>query len=133
MAYGSTIRQKIGECEICGKRGPLTKKQCQTCYWQAIKMKSVNKMAAKDAPVEDDLQDLITDADAVYSRWLRLSNADKDASVSCFTCGIKMRWQDAQCGHFVKRGNLFLRWDTRNTKIQCAGCNIHKGGNYSRY
>lgn len=129
----STIRQKVGECEVCGKRGPLTKKLCQNCYWNGIKLKSVNKMAAKDAPIEDDLQDLIADADAVYSKWLRMSAADKDGTVSCFTCLLNMRWQNSQCGHYVKRGNLFLRWDPRNTRVQCEGCNIHKGGNYSKF
>jgi hypothetical protein len=106
---------------------------CGQHYWQQIKLKSVNKMAAKDEPVDDDMQDLISDADIVYSRWLRMSAADKDGTVSCFTCGLNMRWQLSQCGHYVKRGNLFLRWDTRNTRIQCEGCNIHKGGNYSKF
>ena len=133
MAFNSTIRQKIGECEVCGKRGPLTKKLCNTCYWNGVKLKSVNRLAEKDEIVEDDLQDLIADADTIYSRWLRMSGADKDGTVSCFTCNLNMRWQNAQCGHYVKRGNLFLRWDQRNTKIQCEGCNIHKGGNYSKF
>jgi hypothetical protein len=131
----TTIRQKTGECNIpgCSYRGPLTKGMCGQHYWQQIKLKSVNKMAAKDEPVDDDMQDLISDADIVYSRWLRMSAADKDGTVSCFTCGLNMRWQLSQCGHYVKRGNLFLRWDTRNTRIQCEGCNIHKGGNYSKF
>jgi hypothetical protein len=131
----STIRQKTGECNIpgCGYRGPLTKGQCPTHYWGNLRLNSVNKMAAKDDPIEDDLQDLINDADIVYSRWLRMSYADKDGTVSCFTCSLNMRWQLAQCGHYVKRGNLFLRWDQRNTRVQCERCNIHKGGNYSKF
>lgn len=133
MVFNSTIRQKVGKCEVCGKRGPLTKRLCQGCYWQSIKLKSVNKMAAKDAPLEDDLQDLIVDADAVYSRWLRLSQADKSGNVVCFTCDSVLRWQDAQCGHYVKRGNLFLRWDRRNTEIQDAKCNVYREGHYSEF
>jgi NinG protein len=133
MAYNSTIRAKVGHCEVCGKYGPLTSKKCNNCYWNGVRLKSVNKMAAKDEAADDDLQDLINDADIVYSRWLRMNYTDKDGTVSCFTCSLNMRWQLAQCGHYVKRGNLFLRWDHRNTKCQCEECNIHKGGNYSKF
>lgn len=89
-------------------------------------------MAEKETG-EYDLSDLIKDADAVYSKWLRLSNADKDGIVSCYTCDLNMRWQNAQCGHYVKRGNLFLRWDPRNTRVQGECCNIHKAGNYLEF
>ena len=130
----STIRQKKGICAVCDKYGPIqAKKTCPQCYWQAVKLKSVNKMAEKDIEQEYDLHDLIKDADAVYSQWLRLSNADKNGTVSCYTCDLNMRWQNAQCGHYIKRGNLFLRWDTRNTRVQGECCNIHRGGNYSEF
>jgi hypothetical protein len=131
----STIRPKMGYCELCSQskgKQPLTKKLCSVHYWQSIKMKSVNKFAEKEEQ-EDDLQDLIKDADVVYSKWLRMSGADKEGTVSCYTCDLNMRWQNAQCGHYVKRGNLFLRWDPRNTRIQGECCNIHKGGNYLEF
>lgn len=133
MAFNSTIRTKVGGCSICGKRGPLTKKQCQSCYWQGIRLKSVNKLAEKEVEQEDDLQDLIKDADTIYSKWLRMSTADKNGTVSCYTCDLNMRWQAAQCGHYIKRGNLFLRWDPRNTRVQGECCNIHKDGNYPEF
>jgi len=133
--YNSTIRQKVGYCELCpqtkGKQA-LTKKLCGMHYWQQVKMKSVNKFAEKEVQ-EDDLQDLIKDADAVYSKWLRMSSADKSGTVSCYTCDLNMRWQASQCGHYVKRGNLFLRWDPRNTRVQGECCNIHKSGNYLEF
>lgn len=133
MGYGSTIRTKTGKCEICGRSGPLTKKQCQNCYWLNIRLKSVNKLAERAEAKEDDLQDLIKDADTVFSKWLRMSYADKSGTVSCYTCDLNMRWQTAQCGHYVKRGNLFLRWDPRNTRVQGECCNIHKSGNYLEF
>lgn len=134
MAYNSSIRVKQGICGMCGKYGPYqAKKTCSNCYWLGVRLKSVNKMAAKEMATEEDLQDLIADADAVYSKWLRFSGTDKDGTVSCYTCDLNMRWQNAQCGHYVKRRNLFLRWDPRNTKIQCDGCNVHKGGNYLEF
>lgn len=132
----STIRQKTGNCEICGKYGPLTKKQCQSCYWLGVRMKSVdrqNEREAADVIHEDDLSDLISQADAVFSRYIRLKEANKDGVICCYICQSPVKWQQAQCMHFVKRGNLFLRWDERNCKAGDKSCNEYKGGNYLLY
>lgn len=133
MAYNSTIRVKKKVCVRCGK----------DCYWFSRKRcadcaRIEDSMARMEADSEEEikregLSDLIKVADEVFSKWLRRSQADKDGTVSCYTCDLNMRWQNAQCGHYVRRGNLFLRWDTRNTRIQGECCNIHKGGNYPEY
>ncbi len=38
-----------------------------------------------------------------------------------------------QCGHFVKRGNKSLRFDFRNSRVQCKHCNETLDGNYTMY
>ncbi len=82
---------------------------------------------------KEGLSDLIKEADAIYSKWLRKSQADNFGIVSCYTCDKRMRWEDSQCGHYIKRGNLFLRFDPRNTKIQGECCNIFLHGNYAEF
>jgi hypothetical protein len=129
----STIRLKKKVCIRCGKE----------CYWFSHKRcidcarieDSLARMEEESERVieEEGLSDLIKMADDAFSKWLRLSNADKDGLVICYTCDLGMRWQDSQCGHYVKRGNLFLRWDTRNTRVQGECCNKYKGGNYPEY
>lgn len=133
MAYNSTIKQKYSTCDICGdnRPKPTIKGLCQTHYWQSVKLKSAAKERIKD--IEPDLQDLISDADAVYSRWLRLSSVDQNGYIRCYTCGWRKHLAHQQCGHYIKRGNLFLRFDPRNTRVQCYDCNITKQGNYIEF
>lgn len=38
-----------------------------------------------------------------------------------------------QCGHFFSRSHKTIRWDERNTEVQCVGCNIFKHGNTAIY
>lgn len=39
----------------------------------------------------------------------------------CVTCGSR---DNLQCGHLIKRGRKWTRWDLRNCNCQCASCNI---------
>ncbi len=71
--------------------------------------------------------------DAVYSTYLRKNGADERGIASCYTCGVKKHWKDLQCGHYISRSYNQLRFDPRNTKIQCVGCNIFKNGNIDEY
>jgi len=52
---------------------------------------------------------------------------------SCFTCGIKKYWKELQCGHFVPRRYMSLRWDEINCQAQCHECNVTKEGNLVKF
>lgn len=133
MAYNSTIRTKFGNCGICGKWDALTKKQCQSCYWTGIKMKSVNKMSELEIESEEGLPELIEEADILFSRYVRMVNADKEGLVACYTCGDIKHYKEQQCGHYISRGCLYLRHDLRNARVQCKACNEYKSGNLLVY
>lgn len=75
-------------------------------------------------------QNLINDLDYVFSRIVRLRSADMYGNCECYTCGKKAHWSIMQCGHYAKRGNMGLRWNFDNAKVQDKGCNEHLGGNY---
>lgn len=131
--HNSTIKLKKKICVRCGQECFwFSKKRCQNCAKIEDAMNDMEE-ETESALKEEGLQDLIKQADEVFSQWLRLSNADINGTVSCFTCDLNMRWQNSQCGHYIKRGNLFLRFDPRNTRVQCEGCNIHKSGNYIEF
>lgn len=78
---------------------------------------------------------LIKDADAIWSKYIRLRDSSQQMDGSwvgvCISCDRTLevlsndgRWrQNAQCGHFVGRGNMWLRYDEYNTNLQCAHCN----------
>lgn len=75
-------------------------------------------------------QNLINDLDYVFSRIVRLMAADQYGNCECYTCGKKAHWSIMQCGHYAKRGNMGLRWNFDNARVQDKGCNEHLGGNY---
>ena len=141
MSYNSTIRDKIGICVDCddGRMKKLVSNRCQTHYSKYRNLISQQRIAQREATKdnvgleEKELHDLISDLDAIYSRWLRLSSADENGNVVCFTCGNVLSWKKAHCGHYISRKTMFLRWDTRNTKIQDEQCNVYKYGNIAEY
>jgi hypothetical protein len=63
------------------------------------------------------------------SRYIR-QKYSVDGFCECFTCGLKMPWQQAQAGHGVSgrsNGVLFLEEVIRP---QCMPCNVFKHGAY---
>lgn len=133
MAYNSTIIQKKKICVRCGKPCYwFSKKRCQDCSRIEGSLDRMETQTNREVE-ELGLSALIQEADEIYSKWLRMSAADPNGTVICYTCDQPFPWQNSQCGHYIKRGNLFLRWDTRNTRVQCQQCNIYKGGNYIEF
>lgn len=120
-------------CARCGKDCYwFSKKRCKDCA-RIEDIMNEQEEETEQVLKEEGLQDLIKEADAVFSRWLRLSGADSDGNVSCYTCDVTKHWTLQQNGHYIKRGNLFLRFDPRNCRVQCEGCNVYKNGNYIEY
>jgi hypothetical protein len=75
------------------------------------------------------LKSLIKALDDVFSKFIRCRDADRHTGMSwCRTCGAPGRWQDFQCGHYLKRRFLGTRWDERNCNTQCGICNGPRRG-----
>lgn len=66
--------------------------------------------------------------DKLFSQYIRLKYADKNGKASCFTCDRSFPWKETDCGHFVSRQHLATRFDERNVRVQCKGCNLFGGG-----
>lgn len=141
MSYNSTIQQKTGLCIDCndGREKPITAGRCNNHYRTYRNLVSQQRVSQREAARENktieekDLSDLIKDCDILYSRWLRMSSADKDGNCQCYTCGKTVSWKSIDCGHYISRRETFLRFDPRNTKPQCVSCNRMKDGNLSEY
>ncbi len=63
-------------------------------------------------------------ADKVFSKWIR--ERDK----GCYTC---INGLAEQCGHYVSRSYLNLRYSELNCHGQCISCNLFKNGNLTVY
>jgi len=66
------------------------------------------------------------EADRVFSLFIRKKYANSEGMVKCFTCPKILPYLDGRkinCGHFVSRSYLATRYDERNCRPQCWGCN----------
>jgi len=63
-------------------------------------------------------------ADDVFSKYIRQRDG------KCFTCGSP---ENLQCGHYIPRDCLELRYSEKNCHAQCVGCNVFRKGNYTAY
>ena len=76
---------------------------------------------------------LVKKLDTVFSKYIRISNADKNGYCTCVTCGVVKHWKEIQAGHFQSRKFYSLRWSERNVKPQCVGCNMFRQGEQYKY
>lgn len=71
--------------------------------------------------------------DKVFSEYIRQKDADFFGMTRCYTCDVKKHWKDLQNGHYISRGHMATRWEEENCRVQCAGCNVFRNGNYTEY
>lgn len=77
----------------------------------------------KRKTVATDRQKLVRKLDRLFSRLVRQSAMDAHGMCRCITCGSYRFWKTLDCGHFFSRSCKSLRWDHRNARPQCKGCN----------
>jgi NinG protein len=127
-AHNSTIKVKQKICKRCGRQKFIfSKGRCQEC----AKIEG----AAKDDEREQEIEfaTLVSDLDAVFSRYIRHKYADKDGMVKCYTCPSIEPINMIENGHYISRSHMYLRWDERNCRPQCNICNCMKHGNIAVY
>lgn len=71
--------------------------------------------------------------DQIFSKYIRLRDADSDGYCRCVTCGRFHHWKDMHCGHFVSRDRIAVRWDERNANAQCCHCNTFRAGEQHKH
>ena len=77
---------------------------------------------------ERSLKSLIKTLDRIFSEYIRLRDADSRGMCRCITCSNIFHWKEGDCGHFVQRDRIAVRWDSRNASAQCPRCNRFRGG-----
>lgn len=75
-----------------------------------------------------ETQKLRETLDRVFSVFIRLLYSDHAGYVTCYTCETRLPWQEAQCGHFIRRAHSAVRYDEDNCRPQCYECNMLKDG-----
>ena len=75
----------------------------------------------------------LTKYDNAFSKYIRLRDADSNGLVRCCSCGKVQHWKDVDCGHFVNRKHMSLRFSEINCNAQCRYCNRFDEGNLLGY
>lgn len=135
MGYGSTIKVKEGKCSFggCQYYGPLIKGMCQNHYWLGVRMKSVVKQEESALTKDESLATVVADLDAIFSKYIRLKDADENGYATCVTCGASGKWTLMQCGHFIPRSHMYTRFLEANCACQCPDCNGRLRGNLVKF
>lgn len=64
----------------------------------------------------------------VFSRYIRVRDADENGMISCITSGRRVHWKDADAGHFISRRHLATKYDERNVNAQSRHDNRFAAG-----
>lgn len=71
---------------------------------------------------------LVKALDAIFSQWVRLSHADENGMVECYTCRRYFHYKKLHAGHYISRFYKETRWSPVNVQPQCPMCNLWKRG-----
>lgn len=73
--------------------------------------------------------------DRVFSLYIRLRDSKEFdfKYFRCVSCGRVLPFEQADCGHYISRTNMALRFSEDNCSAQCRHCNRFKDGNILDY
>jgi len=84
-------------------------------------------------PRKPSRKTIVKKLDTIFSKYVRLKDADSKGNCICVTCGRSYYWKEIQAGHFISRKHYSTRWDERNVKPQCYSCNVMRYGEQYKY
>ncbi len=128
-------------CDYCNYTKPIFRntpdgKQCIDCYRRdtALSDKPVRRAGKKTKKTKKKYD--MDRADRLFSIYIRtLYSVGEGVSrrIPCYTCNEWMEFTEAECGHYVDRGNLATRWLPENARPQCYNCNCVLDGNHEKF
>jgi phosphorylcholine metabolism protein LicD len=125
------IERKKKPCKGCNKETYIfSRGNCETC---SKKLKKAKDKEIKPKKKAKTISQLKKELDTVFSQYVRLYYSDENGIAECYTCGVKKPFSQLQNGHFFSRSNLSTRFLLINCRVQCAGCNVFRHGNYIVY
>ena len=77
--------------------------------------------------------ELVTRLDREVSLYVRRVHEIAPGLNRCYTCGQVHETKNIQAGHYISRRYYGTRYDLRNIRPQCAGCNGARSGEPLRF
>jgi len=113
------------------------KKKRQLSSWaEMLRVKKATKVAIKTKPKKKKQitrWKLVKMLDSIFSKYIRLSYANKQWLVQCITSKKWYHRKEIQNWHFISRWNYKYRWDEKNCFPQSYVDNCVLNGNYKQY
>lgn len=80
-------------------------------------------------------QTLMKNADEAFSIYIRTRDSQvyEGNAFRCISCGRVLPIEQADCGHYVNRSHMSLRFSELNCNAQCRHCNRFQEGNIQDY
>jgi hypothetical protein len=76
----------------------------------------------------------VTKLDTVFSIYIRLRDRIPGTDyIRCISCGKLVHWKESDCGHYINRKFMSVRFNEQNTNAQCRYCNRFSEGNMAGY
>lgn len=74
---------------------------------------------------ESEQKKWIDKLDRLMSLYVRMRDSQEYhfRFFRCISCGRILPFEQADCGHFLSRRHMSLRFDTRNINSECKACN----------
>jgi len=73
----------------------------------------------------------IAKLDTLFSVFIR--RRDCNPIGRCISCGKVITFETADCGHYINRKHMAVRFDENNCNAQCRACNRFDEGNIQGY
>lgn len=70
--------------------------------------------------------------DNIFSRFIRRRDCGYKVGI-CISCGALITFETCDCGHYINRQHMSLRYDEQNCNAQCRDCNRNDEGNVQGY
>ncbi len=121
---------KVGKALFCLKcrASQKARKQISRSKTSVLSRKIHKFQKESDSVVDAERSYLISDLDIATSQLVRKKYALSSGIVECYTCGWRGDWKKVDCGHYIPRSAMALRWDLRNLRPQCKKCNQFEYG-----
>ena len=82
---------------------------------------------------KSELTKLRDKLDTVFSQFIRLRDSNNEGIAICISCGTPGFWKYGDCGHYISRKYLALRWEEKNVGFQDKECNIFGQGEQVKF
>jgi len=109
------------------RKTPLRAKQKEKSKFEISEIKTPGRKASRPT--------LMRKADDAFSLFIRTRDSQpyEGRAFRCISCGRVLQIDQADCGHYINRAHMSLRFNEQNCNTQCRFCNRFREGEITGY